>query len=806
MEAFKSYLLLLILLLGAVCNPALADDAKPRYVSGDGSDSGLCTNAFRPCRSLAYAVLKAGKFDPVLIAAGEYQVADLDHLVMLLSSNLKAGLDRISGYTTQDRERFVSTLSGVPLEYRNYFEARGFKVIVDTKGAAIAKSKLQHFQQKLSVTASNQTQTPCVSGRAGSYPCSNIDLLNHTNLASLGGGAASDIWGFVDLNTQREYVIIGLDRGAAVVDVTDPAAPEVIGTHSGRSSTWRDVKILQTWDTGAARWRAYAYVSTEASMGLTILDLSNLPNGFSEIRDTSDILTAHNVYLINADYAMGVPLNNSEPLLTVAGSNKRSGSYRLLSLQNPSAPQLLEYSSAGYMHDAASIKIRDSRQTSQCANAAAAESCWLLADFNEDTIDIWDLTQPQSPVRLSQTSYAGASYVHSGWWSEDGMLLFVQDELDEAYNGQNTAVRIFNMANLTQPQLLSTWRSDNRAIDHNGFVRGNRYYMSHYLEGLTVIDFSNPAAPQTSAYFDTFPASSATAFDGAWGVYPFLPSGTLAISDISGGLYLVKEADTPNANGKFAFALNRLAGVEGDTVQVTVERQGGSLGAAQVAVEVQYLTANSADLTSNTETLSWSNGDSEPKNISLTLLEDGSDEGIEMLAVRLVKPSGARTTQPDIAFVAISDVAAVSELAPLTSEISTTRSRVMVPIKRKGSSQGDVSVSWQLSDSAAASPASGQIAWSDGDTSTKTLALNLAADTTAFELQLSDAENAEVQNSTVAITRSAATPSPSPVVTPTLEPGTAGVTGGSGSGGGAIGWLALFLASVSVLRGFRRKS
>ncbi|MDQ3249980.1 MAG: SpaA isopeptide-forming pilin-related protein, partial [Chloroflexota bacterium] len=34
-------------------------------------------------------------------------------------------------------------------------------------------------------------------------------------------------------------------------------------------------------------------------------------------------------------------------------------------------------------------------------------------------------------------------------------------------------------------------------------------------------------------------------FNGAWGVYPFLPSGTILVSDIEGGLFILREATAP---------------------------------------------------------------------------------------------------------------------------------------------------------------------------------------------------------------------------------------------------------------------
>lgn len=41
------------------------------------------------------------------------------------------------------------------------------------------------------------------------------------------------------------------------------------------------------------------------------------------------------------------------------------------------------------------------------------------------------------------------------------------------------------------------------------------------------------------AFFDAYPADDSTEFDGAWSVYPYLPSGYVLVSDISNGLFVV---------------------------------------------------------------------------------------------------------------------------------------------------------------------------------------------------------------------------------------------------------------------------
>ena len=44
-------------------------------------------------------------------------------------------------------------------------------------------------------------------------------------------------------------------------------------------------------------------------------------------------------------------------------------------------------------------------------------------------------------------------------------------------------------------------------------------------------------------FIDTFPNSDSAAFNGAWSVYPYFPSGNIVISDIESGLFVVRKSE-----------------------------------------------------------------------------------------------------------------------------------------------------------------------------------------------------------------------------------------------------------------------
>ena len=70
--------------------------------------------------------------------------------------------------------------------------------------------------------------------------------------------------------------------------------------------------------------------------------------------------------------------------------------------------------------------------------------------------------------------------------------------------------------------------------------------MAHYKRGLVIFDSTTPTALTEIGSFDTYqsPSANSAGTDGVWGVYPFLPSGTLLVSDIENGLFMLKKNET----------------------------------------------------------------------------------------------------------------------------------------------------------------------------------------------------------------------------------------------------------------------
>lgn len=732
------------------------------FVAPYGVDQGNCKDSAAPCASISYALNLVGKGGKIRVAEGSYDIEKPEDIFFLVSGvvDIEGGHRFKEQFLRRDLQ--ISTLTGVPFEYREFLNARGFHIIADRKGvdqsttAEVQKLVALHEQLQVSAPA-----TPCVGGSAAGTECDSIDLLSHLALGDVSAqpGSAADVWGFVDLNSNREYAIVGFSNGTAVFDINDPESPVEVGFVGGQSTTWRDIKVYQSFDSTIGRWNAYAYVTADnANDGLVIIDLSGLPHRIDQVNYASDFGSAHNVYMTNTDYSTGLALTNSVPSLIIAGPNRNSGQYRAYTLADPPAPLLLTGTTATqYMHDASSIVITDARKDSQCVSTGPY--CEVLLDFNENSFDIWDITDPDNPGLLSSTGYAGSGYVHSGWWSEDKQFVFVHDELDERNSGLLTTLRVFSLSNLLSPSLAGTFTGPTAAIDHNGFVRGNRYYMSNYTRGLTILDITTPGAPAELGYLDTFPGSNNNSFNGAWGVYPFFFSGTIAISDINTGLYLAEDQTRDVLQGSLSFSQDSFGAIEGQQTQLIVQRSGGTTDNVSVDYQILTATADATDYQVAAGQLAWIAGDATDKSIALTAANDGVLEGMERLIVRLVSPGGGAVLgNRNTSSVYLSDAGAAAEIRHAEISIDTAETgfgKAVVVLQRTGTASGTVTVDYAVGGGNATAGTdfqgniSGTVSWPDGDADPKSLVFDIQDDgvqeaAESFDITLSNPTGATI--------------------------------------------------------------
>ena len=300
----------------------------------------------------------------------------------------------------------------------------------------------------------------------------------------------SDVWGYVDPNTGREYALVG-GFGAPmmfIVDATDPAAPVHMATAEVPGF---DIKV----------WDHYAYTVTGGG------DRSFNPEG--RIVDLSDpanpvvvgeFPSAHNIFIDDRGFMY----------LEVPG-------LRIMDLNaDPVNPTLIWEDEGRNGHDASVIGDR-------------------LYDFHGRAgTHLYDVSTPAAPTLLGSITLPTIRYHHSGWTSTDGRYLFICDELSQ---GLNPDITIWDIQDPANP-VLSAEIGDSTATVHNLYILDDLAYVSYYAAGFRLYDVSDATTPRMLDEFDTEPTVASAGFDGAWGVYPFTPSGHIYVSDRTGGLYI----------------------------------------------------------------------------------------------------------------------------------------------------------------------------------------------------------------------------------------------------------------------------
>lgn len=364
--------------------------------------------------------------------------------------------------------------------------------------------------------------TACVGGMAGPYPCNNVDLMSFLPLNMIGGGGGSSLWGWTDPDTGHEYAIMGRTTGTSFVDITVPNKAMFLGnlkSHTG-TSTWREMKT----------YGYYAYIISDqnGAHGMQIFDMRHLRNPSSTPQLQEDgwyggFTNCHDL-AINTDtgYAYCV------------GSNTCSGGLHMMSLANPLNPQFVGcFAADGYTHDTQCVTYHGPDVAHQ-----GQEICFAS---NTDTLTIVDVTNKSAPVMISRTSYPGVGYTHQGWLTADQSHFLIDDELDEVNLGHPTWTYIWNLTDLEAPALLGHYTGPTMATDHNQYIRNGYSYQANYRAGLRILDISGVASANLSevAYFDIYPSSDSNGFNGAWNNYPFFASGSVIISGMDSGLFVV---------------------------------------------------------------------------------------------------------------------------------------------------------------------------------------------------------------------------------------------------------------------------
>ena len=383
----------------------------------------------------------------------------------------------------------------------------------------------------------------CADGRADQFECSDVDLLAFLPLSELGlppgsrslANGITDVWGWTDPETDREYALVARTGGASVVDVTDPSLPIYVGLLAAEGGTAQDIKV----------YADHAFFIGAGDTGMPVFDLRRLRNVRAvPVTLRADarydgIATAHNL-VIDTQSGFAFPVGAS------GGGDTCGGGLHMIDIRNPLTPTF-----AGCYTDTEGLVWAGRTHDAQCIEYSGPDSDFrgrqICFASNETALRIVDLTEKDDPVEIASATYPGMAYIHQGWLTEDQRYYYMNDELDELTGlAERTRTLVWDVAELDDPILVAEHFGSTTATDHNLYIKGDRMYQANYQAGLRVLDISDPERPEEIGFFDTTPfEGNPPTMSGAWTAYPFFESGTVVVSSTQEGLFLLRPVREP---------------------------------------------------------------------------------------------------------------------------------------------------------------------------------------------------------------------------------------------------------------------
>jgi len=316
-----------------------------------------------------------------------------------------------------------------------------------------------------------------------------------------------NIWGYAD-SLGNEYALVGGRTGLSIVNVTNPDSIYQVVKIPGPINLWKEIKT----------YRHYAYVTTEGGGGLQIVNLANLPDSNLAVTTWAPNFAGNNLDNIHA-----LHIDNGKVYLY--GSNLANGGIVVGDLTNPWSPQIVNIYDGAYVHDG--IVRNDTAYAGEIYNGV-----FRVLNMN------------QFPPTVLNQQATPNNFTHNTWLSDDSKYLFTTDERD------NSFLAAYDVSDITDIKFIDKIQTNpgSNSIVHNTYYKDGYCVTSWYTEGFTIVDAHRPHNLVQVGKYDTF-FGSGGGFHGAWGVYPYLPSGNVLVSNMdtivgplqnnAGALYVV---------------------------------------------------------------------------------------------------------------------------------------------------------------------------------------------------------------------------------------------------------------------------
>lgn len=315
----------------------------------------------------------------------------------------------------------------------------------------------------------------------------NTTLIGNLNYGS--GSFTNDVWGYTD-PSGNDYALVGRRTGVSIVKVESTGLTEVDFV-PGISSIWRDIKTHDR----------YAYVTNESGNGLDIIDLSPLPDPVRLVgTDTTAFKRAHNLYI-------------TDGFAYISGPDRIRG-VDILDLSDPELPIKVGEWPSPYFHD---VYVRN--------------DTLFGSAFNRGSLVILDVGDKSAPVQITEI-FPGRN-VHNAWTTEDGKYVMTTQEAG------GLSVKMWDIQDPFNAKIVHEYLAFPSQLAHNTHIKGDYAYISHYGDGVRIVDIADPTHLVEVGYYDTFPENTGAAFEGNWGAFPFTSSGYIYATDEGFGLFVI---------------------------------------------------------------------------------------------------------------------------------------------------------------------------------------------------------------------------------------------------------------------------
>lgn len=382
-----------------------------------------------------------------------------------------------------------------------------------------------------------------------------------------------------DVYAHKGYAYLGTHRGACsnegvrVFDLSDPSNPEEVAVFADDiPGTWQEKVIVKRVNTphfsgDLAAVSVQRCDRNEAEHGGTVLyDVTDPTNpeflGFWET--PAEVLTGtHEMYLTK---------QGNRALLLTADiyadfyTQGEQGDFSIVDVSDPRNPQTIfnwdareligpDYNGYNFVDEDGTDRIAFAHSVITDNNARYAYvSYWDLGTV------IFDISNPEEPQLVGNTSFErhvqGAA--HSAALARGGNILIETREVfnpnpaDPEYERGWGYTRIYDISDKSNPELISDFRTTNSMIQivagerepgtftvHDPKVRGNTLYLSHYSDGIRVVDISRPSEPVEVASYVPDRAN-------IWGV--FVDRNYILGSDMGSGLKVLQRVPQNRGN------------------------------------------------------------------------------------------------------------------------------------------------------------------------------------------------------------------------------------------------------------------